>query len=75
MHYSVRMPSRKSPQIGVSLNERLLKHFYNFIDTTLAFTGFSPSLYSFPYNNVRTCYTRTDAYFLLFLKEKSPCIK
>lgn len=45
MHYSVRMPSRKSPQIGVSLNERLLKHFYNFIDTTLAFTD-SPPLYT-----------------------------
>ena len=75
MHYSVRMPSRKSSKIGVPLNERLLKHFYNFIDTTLAFYGLIPSLYSFLYNNVRTCYTRTDAYFLLFLKEKSPCIK
>ena len=37
MHYSVRMLSRKSPQIGVSLNERLLKHFLFSTDSFIAF--------------------------------------
>ena len=37
MHYSVRMLSRKSPQIGVSLNERLLKHFLLLTDSFIIF--------------------------------------
>ena len=37
MHYSVRMPSRKSPQIGVSLNERLLKRFLLSTDSFIVF--------------------------------------